>query len=297
MIMNQAQNRKLKEIWDSLDTGNPGPDTFRRLKEIHRNPAMESSGKRPFLRRVLVPAAAAVLLLVGVGIGLSIGREKQEPSVRTTTRMCYMTSGAMTQFDLPDGTKVWLNAGSSLSYDSESFSESPERRISLEGECFFDVVKNGKPFYVDFGQGSVRVVGTRFMVRHYERNEDDMVVLESGSVEVSSGDALVPLSPGQTMVLERGSGRISVSDGDISFDTDWMDHELNLKRVALSDLIKSVSHRYNVDIRLADGYSYRKRISLEIRNETLDQVLSIISIITGCKIRKVDDYTVLISGK
>lgn len=292
----KQKTRELQNLWNRLEIGETvsNANVEKKLKELHRISGMTKSRKYKIPNWLLIPIAAGLLLLLGTGIGLYVGG-KRTKSVPEHTQVCYLTSDSKTTFSLPDGTKVWLNAGSSLSFDKEEFLSSGERSVTINGEGFFDVTKNGEPFLVDFGSSSVKVTGTRFMVRHYARNANDLVLLESGSVEVVTPVATVPLSPGQVMTLARASGRISVSDEDMRFFTNWMDQTLNLKQVELKDLLKSLSHRYNVDIEMDPGYSYRNRISMEIKNETLDQALNIISIITGCKVTYKDEYTILIT--
>ena len=292
----KQKSRELKYLWNRLETGETAlnAETEKKLKEIHWISGMAKPRRYKIPRWLSVPIAAGLLLFLGAGVGLYVGEKRSQP-VLEHTQVCFLTSDAKTTFSLPDGTKVWLNAGSSLSFNKEDYLASGERCVAIDGEGFFDVTKSGEPFLVDFGSSKVKVTGTRFMVRHYDRNADDIVLLESGSVEVMTPAASVPLSPGQLMTLERSSGRISVSDEDIQFYTNWMEPTLNLKQVELEDLLKSLSHRYNVDIVMAPGYSYRKRISMEIKNETLDQALNIVSIITGCRITYKDEYTILIT--
>ncbi len=292
----KQKSKELKNLWNRLETGDSASNATveKKLKEIHRISGIEKSRRFKIPNWLLIPVAAGLLLLFGTSLGFYFGEKRLQPASEHT-QVCYLTSDAKTTFSLPDGTRVWLNAGSSLSFNKEAFLTSGERCVAIDGEGFFDVTKNGEPFLVDFGSSKVKVTGTRFMVRHYDRNTDDLVLLESGSVEVVTPVASVPLSPGQVMTLERSSGRISVSDEDMRFYTNWMEPTLNLKQVELKDLLKSLSHRYNVDIEMAPGYSYRNRISMEIKNETLDQALNIISIITGCKVTYKDEYTILIT--
>ncbi|MBQ7750227.1 MAG: FecR domain-containing protein [Bacteroidales bacterium] len=288
--------KELKALWNRLETGDTvsGKNVEDKLKELHKLAGMKGPGRNRFPLWLAASVAAGLLLLLGTGLGIYVGGRREQPAPERT-QVRYLTADAKTNFSLPDGTKVWLNAGSSLSFSQEEFMSSGVRSVSIDGEGFFDVAKNGEPFLVDFGSSKVKVTGTRFMVRHYGRNADDLVLLESGSVEVVTPAATVPLSPGQVMTLERSSGRISVSDEDMRFLTNWMDQTLSLKQVELKDLLKSISHRYNVDIEMAPDYSYHKRISMEIKNETLDQALNIISIITGCKVFYKGEYTILIT--
>ena len=96
-------------------------------------------------------------------------------------------AGQRAQLTLPDGSKVWLNAGSKLTYPS-IFKE--ERRVSLSGEGFFEVAKNAnKPFIVSTHTIDIRAIGTKFNVFSYPNTKESTVYLQEGSVKVSFPDA------------------------------------------------------------------------------------------------------------
>lgn len=187
--------------------------------------------------------------------------------------------GAKYKVILPDGTLVWLNAGSSLRYPT-SFAAS-ERRVELKGEAFFDVEKltnEGKriPFYVETPTQIVQVLGTEFNISAYEDDDAVKTTLISGKVNVSNrkGDENEILNPGyQSVLSNRGSFQV------IKVNTEtaqaWKNGNFMFEDMYLKDIMKQLCRWYNVKVDDADipHTTYNVFIS---RNETLSSVLNML---------------------
>jgi hypothetical protein len=106
-------------------------------------------------------------------------------------------NGGQYQVQLPDGTKVWLNAASSLKYPT-SFNSKGERRVSLTGEAYFEVAHNRKaPFIVSTAHQEVKVLGTHFNINSYSNEGKTITTLQQGSVKVTSAKSSEIIIPGQ----------------------------------------------------------------------------------------------------
>lgn len=161
--------------------------------------------------------------------------------------------GGQYQLNLPDGTRVWLNAASSLKYPV-SFSSKKERIVELTGEAYFEVAKvmmkdkgankTGRvPFIVVTDNQKIEVLGTHFNVNAYGDEPGIRTTLLEGSVRVNDH---VVLMPGEQSVF--AGGRLNVKAVNASDAVDWKNGEFVFNREPLTDILRKVSRWYNVDI-------------------------------------------------
>ena len=274
----------LCEIWCGTEGAASEADYREDLRQMHRE--MGVGGRPRFMARTWFygAAAAAVLLLAMAGEYLFLNKR-----TRSVERMSYVTSSAKGEFNLPDGSHVWLNSGSSLSFDQAN-----PRDVTLQGEGFFDVSKkDGQQFVVHTGTLDVKVLGTRFNVRsssHFDREE---VSLVSGKVEITAGDHSLMLAPGERASIAEGA--IEKTSADVTADASWTGQELVFDNVALADIINSLEHWYNVNFQVSDRVPTRARLSFKVRKESLEETEHVIGRITGCRFKALDEKNILIT--
>jgi transmembrane sensor len=158
--------------------------------------------------------------------------------------------GGEFQVRLSDGTKVWLNASSTLKYP-EQFSDSI-RKVELSGEAYFEVAKDAThPFILSAGNNNVRVLGTHFNVNNYADNQETIVTLAEGSVKLNGS---VILSPGEEGSIDH-SGKIKTGTADLESALAWKDGQFIFKMTPLEQVMKQVSHWYNARIFYQDNIS------------------------------------------
>lgn len=148
---------------------------------------------------------------------------------------------------LADGTEVWLNAESKLSYPSQFMDN--ERVVFLEGEAYFKVSRDEKrPFVVNTGELRTHVLGTQFNVKSYADNPQHITLVE-GSVRVNhlSTNEGVELKPGQDVCLNP-EGNFVLTEVDTYELTQWKEGYFYFNNVALGDIVKDIGRWYNVDI-------------------------------------------------
>ena len=195
--------------------------------------------------------------------------------------------GGQYQVMLSDGTRVWLNASSSLKYP-ESFFDSV-RKVVLIGEGYFEVAKNAThPFIVTVGNNEVRVLGTHFNVNAYADNSETVVTLAEGSVKLN-GSAL--LRPGQQGSIDR-AGNIRAGPADLETALAWKNGQFIFKMTPLEDLMKQVSHWYDADIVYRDSISehFNARIPRDVPVSRLLHLLEA----TGQVHFKIEDRTITV---
>jgi len=250
---------------------------------------LEQSNVRKFqLIRHFSQYAAVIGLAVLLATGYSLFEkwsQAREPMVWYET---YVPRGEKTQITLPDGTKVWLNAESTLKYPANKYFE--ERRLQLSGEGYFEVEKNEDvPFVVQASEYDIVVKGTSFNVMAYEDFNRIETSLLSGSVEIRNINGAAPdrslkLKPGQKLIFDKEENKITVKNTDVDGEVAWKDNLFIFSDVRFEELCRRLERWYDVDITLADPELKKIRYTGNFRNEeTIWQVLDIIKITTPIK--------------
>lgn len=181
--------------------------------------------------------------------------------------------GGQYQINLPDGSKVWLNSGSSLRYPVKF--NSLERNIEISGEAYFEVTKKeGLPFKVKVGEQEVEVLGTHFNVMAYTDEASINTTLIEGSVKVSNGKKSKIIIPGQQSRLK--NGEIEVHSVDIDEVIAWKDGFFLFKNENLQSMMRKISRWYDVEVIYQGniaGKSFGGKIS---RSRNISEVLNIL---------------------
>lgn len=155
------------------------------------------------------------------------------------------SNGETYQILLPDGSKVWLNSASSLSFDSNIGREN-YRNVKLKGEGYFEIAKSPKPFIVETESQKVEVLGTHFNIDAYgEKHGLIKTTLAEGKVKVASKMGEKILSPGQQAV--NNNGQLTMRKEDLEAVLAWKNGFFKFDGT-LADVMQSISRWYNVDI-------------------------------------------------
>jgi len=183
--------------------------------------------------------------------------------------------GGEYQVTLPDGTKVWLNAESSLRYPT-SFTGS-ERRVELNGEAYFEVAKNLKqPFVVRSGEAAVKVLGTHFNIMAYQDEPIFKTTLAEGSVALSKNGRQEILKPGQGGIITSGTNDIIVASTDVEQDLAWKNGNFYFQKTELSTIMKQLARWYDLEIRYAGAVPRKRFVGKISRYTNLSDVLDVL---------------------
>lgn len=162
--------------------------------------------------------------------------------------------GGQYRLTLPDGTKVWLNAASSITYPVIFVGR--ERKVKITGELYFEVAKNKEhPFIVDAdGKSLVEVLGTHFNVNSYAGEDQIRTTLLEGSVRVSAaavteGRQVAILKPGQQARQDREKESLVVGDADIENVMAWKNGFFSLQNARFEDVVKELERWYDVEVK------------------------------------------------
>ncbi|MBP7508474.1 MAG: DUF4974 domain-containing protein [Prolixibacteraceae bacterium] len=192
--------------------------------------------------------------------------------------------GTQAKVELADGTTVYLNSGSKLKFPL-SFKNKKERRVTLDGEGFFNVTENKRQaFIVQTGKLDIRVLGTSFNVDAYSDNRLLNVALVEGSVALQKpgskkDENIMELTPNQVATLNIADNKIYKTNvSDMYKYTAWVKGRIVFFGDPIQTIVKKLEKWYNVDIVISDKKLENYRFTGTFIDEPLEQVLSILSL-------------------
>jgi ferric-dicitrate binding protein FerR (iron transport regulator) len=274
--------------WDECDDSFIGEEErFQRiLDEIHHiinlRAPKPSWSKRLYTGLSRVAAIIIIPLLIAFYMVINHQGANVFSALQNTVSVPL---GATSQFELPDGTHVWLNSGSTLTYPM-SFTNQSYRVVALNGEGFFKVHKDKRfPFIVKMNGMDIRVTGTTFNARAYCDEPDVTVALVEGSVllgkqmltntfEVSSG-----LHPMEVAVLNKNNHQIMLAQkDDLTKYTAWTEGRTVFDNDPIQIVIEKLEKLYNIHVMISDKELLQYHFTATFINESLERALKIISL-------------------
>jgi len=332
----------LKEIWQDVDCDTINLETdiddqyekhtlrYNRRLKFGKNDLVNKENKEANRNPMYFTYAFALVFFIALGVLFF----KWNPDLFSgedntmVNRIEIMTQkGVRKQLVLPDGTKVWLNADSKLSYDN-SMNDSGIRSVSLEGEAFFDVVKDAhRPFYIVTKEIAIKVLGTAFNVKAYPDEDKTETTLLRGSIELVVNDRpkekfmLKPneklsvtknkmvegveqgimsdsvsnkISLANNITLTMGNlSKINVNNHEYIQETSWVDNKLVFKDETLEEIVPKLERWYDLDIEIADIKLKTYRYTGTITKENIDQVLTAMQLIKPFHFKIQNDDVIL----
>lgn len=254
-------------------------------------PAIAAGSNRAVLtlqngRRIVLGTGADTQIAINAGLTAHKTSDgsivfTQKPAPGRTNTGSYSTietpQGGQYQVILSDGTKVWLNAASSLRFPDQ-FSGN-KRQVEINGEGYFEVASNKSvPFYVSCGNQQIQVLGTHFNVHHYSDEQRSRVTLLQGSIRVRSGNnAAKLLHPGQEASSE--GGELLIREVDTEDAIAWQKGYFDFTGKTVEEALREISRWYNVGIHYKDdGVRMRKIAGTISKYQTAEQVLKKIAL-------------------
>lgn len=282
--------RQFKQ-WEKAWKENHLPDerTHREWERLHgrieRQSALQSIA--PGSRYGGWKKAAVIALLIGSTLGLHIGLRHLQPLWEEPAYFtCEAPYGEKSRIVLSDGTTVWLNAGSRLTYSSQY--NSSHRNVTLDGEGYFEVVKKGgAPFTVQTQLYNVVVKGTKFNVSAYSQDSYASTTLLEGAVVLNYKGKEIPMQPGESLRLDIASGQFTRQQTNARQSKAWAENRIEYDNITLKELIAKLSRQYNTPIHLAREEAGEKTFCISLRNrETIGEVLTALQQIIPIKIEQ-----------
>lgn len=306
----QQQFDLLSQLWQVHERSGSEASSSDKISRILQLSALEKviesadekiQEKKPvfFLRRKFLRYAATVVGLVAASfLVFYLGKEKDD----LNDGRIIAKNGSRTRALLPDGSTVWLNAGSTISY--EPGFNSKTREVILQGEAYFDVVKQpDRPFIVHAGAIDIKVLGTAFNVKSYPDEKTVETTLIRGLVQINRKNESQPifLRPHQKIVLPASTEAaippqretmnsaaknnsaslitegVSVLDSNLRDDelieTAWVFNRLEFRGDNFTELARKLERWYNISIQFTDEQSKELQFNGSLENETVQQAL------------------------
>ena len=184
-------------------------------------------------------------------------------------------------FTMSDGTRVWINAASTLKYPAKFAADS--RTVYASGEIYLEVAKDaGRPFYVVVDGITVKVLGTSFNIRAYADENDTKVTLLEGKIAAQINDKEYTLTPGKQLKRDKTFGETSVRTVDPAEIVSWTRGYYIFKKARLQEVVNTLKNWYGVNIMLSSGASdiiytgvVNKEEKLEVFLRRLEEVSNV----------------------
>ncbi|MDP4289448.1 MAG: FecR domain-containing protein [Bacteroidota bacterium] len=268
----------MKNIWHSLDKSiNPATIS---PKNALDNVMKQISNEYTIIRLWRFFKTAAAILLIPLVLGGLFWMKFTLDKTSTAYKEVFTANATRLAFNLDDGTKVWLNAGSSLKYPEKFTSQ--QRSVYLKGEAYFEVKSDkSKPFIVNTQSISVKATGTKFNVRAFLDQQLSEVSLLSGQVSVfksgSKENTIISLlKPNQHLDYNTNSHQGVLEEGDLYKYISWRDGKIIFRNDPLSAVLERIGEFHNVHFQCTDKKILEYRYHITFQNESLDEILDIL---------------------
>jgi ferric-dicitrate binding protein FerR (iron transport regulator) len=241
-----------------------------------------------------VAAGIAFLMAVGIAYWFTSNKKNEKPQQLVTISN---RENFTHKIVLSDGTQVWLNPNSSLSYNKNHFSDT-SREVIMTGEAFFDVSHDAaKPFRVTSGKIITRVLGTAFNITAYKNEKTINVLLVRGRIQVSSDRQHLVLMPGQLLSYNNSNRNIDVHNIQVDGKMDaFISGKMVFDNIPLATAINRIADAYAVHIDFKDSLLLKnKMITGAYTRNTADEVLRRILFIHGLKFKKKGEHEYIIN--
>lgn len=234
-----------------------------------------NKGRKLVIKRVMQVAAAVLLLFFGGHYVANWGQAEygviSADSQRFIEKVCL--GGQKISFTLPDGSKVKMNAESKIIFPAEF--DPNERIVELEGEAFFDVVRDtNRPFKVRTSDVNVKVLGTSFNVRAYQNETLAKVAVSSGKVAVnpSNADELI-VTPNEIVTYNRKHNKAIKSSFVTEEELGWTNKTLYFKNRSFEEVIREVERWYGVKIKVEKQFDSKSDLTAVYHNRPVNSVM------------------------
>jgi transmembrane sensor len=231
--------------------------------------------------------AAMLLFAIGTGIAFQYAGWGLKQDKLIYAQNCFIAAplGQMTNIVLPDGSKVMLNSGSSITYNG-NFSKG-ERLVMLKGEAFFDVAKDqDHPFRIETSLLNFEVFGTSFNIEAYPDDPTINTTLVEGSLAISdkTHKELHRLKPGENASYEGWQTKLVVTNVSTGIYTSWKDGLITFRNEKLKEIAKKIERWYNVKIIINNPkIGEQAYFGTILKNKPIDQILEVLKLSSSMK--------------
>lgn len=291
---------ELKRMWvlQNMPDKSPTEEQMLKLKQIcntsERGEKISVPGWQ--IKRYLV--AAVIITLLGFNLYLFTAKRNTEKQLEEKGRVLlteipaaykhtvYTNKGTKACLDLPDGSKVWLNADTRITFPDKFMGTT--REVELSGEAFFDVVSDSlNPMIISTNkQLKIKVLGTKFNVKSYENDTESVTTLVSGEVELlndkigSHETVLAKLKDEESFTFKSNETKGFVHKSDTTKQIAWKNGYLIFDAAPLSEVIKQLERWHGAKFKIEDASILDFKYTAEFHSESMIQILSMLKFIS-----------------
>lgn len=265
------------------------------IKDQVLKKVLNKAGKRRLLRPAISAAALVGALMLGAAVASLLNKPGQVEAPVALVPEGEITlstlPGQKAETLLPDGTKVWLNSGTTITYPA-AYGVKERTATLVQGEIYLNVSKkDDQLFTLNTPDGIIKVHGTSFDVMSYPADPSMTVSLEDGSIELLTNDnaSNTFISPGQKLNLDRSSGKIVLQRCDPALESVWRFGELKITREDFLDVMADMERWYGVEIKVIGKIPKDSYFWMTIKTESLREMLGLL--------RKITPFSYEIDGK
>jgi len=292
------KDEAMQELWEKCDsamTSSTLQDLGRLQERMNDEQPARSRASRWLYSQITKYAAVVALVIISSAITYYITKPS---SIRFAE--FSVPYGESQKMQLPDGSTVWINAGSTLIYPTKFFAST--RTVYLSGEASFSVTKNpNKPFIVSTKYLNVQALGTKFDVQAYPNMSFTTATLIEGRVKVDMTSNTIKsyiLKPNEQLTYSNKKHNISITSVDAVKQTSWEKGYLIFQGATFDDIVSTLERKYNVRINYdADKYSGRSYYGKFNPDESVEQVLSVLCQVVNKSSYKIHGSTIYIYSR
>ncbi|HZL10667.1 MAG TPA: FecR domain-containing protein [Prolixibacteraceae bacterium] len=282
---------EMKSIWLRMSGSHTIVDLDSEFDKLWKRINHTAKKTTFFIGKRILQYAAVILFTLGIG-GLSgyfLSGIKPEVSAMGIQKYTA-TKGSVSTIEFADGTKVWLNSGSELTYREDL--QTKQRLAELQGEAFFEVKHHDDfPLLVKVGQLVVRDLGTTFNIRAYSEDQVIETSLIEGKADIltNNGSSLVELKPGESAIYSTENNRIEIKPFTSNVLSAWRDGKFVIRDQRLEDIFNEMSRWYDVEFMFENQALRDYRYTGNIKKSTTAQhVLKMLKLTTDFNYRIIE---------
>lgn len=272
-----AKDEALKQVWNqSLDAEDPSLETaLARYKE-----SVDNYESRLHHRHVIlsVMKKAAVVMLPLLTALVAWYWAVHEMNQNRQLAEFYVPEGKVDSVMLADGSKVYVNGGSTFYYPKHFNKFNDTRDVYISGEAHFNVSHDQKhPFIVHAGDLNIKVLGTQFNVKAYAGQPTITTTLEKGSVRIYDEKMSLLMKPSQQVVYYRENGQFSQAVVDVKDFNYWISGNIGFDQATLKDILKRLSNCYGVKFQVDSSVDLAQKYTISFTShEKIDDVMEVL---------------------
>lgn len=275
---NRAEFRKAHQLHhlSNLKQSYSEMDVDKAWKELSSNLPKERKSQRIVYLNIIRKYAVSILILLTVGFGSLWTKEHYINKTKSAVIQFEAPKGEKSKVLLADGSMVWLNSQTKLRYNT-----STPRKVSIDGEVYFEVKKDPKhPFEVTTNTGIVvKVTGTKFNLRSYSDDQFVETTLDEGQVIITKDHhEIATLNPGQQAKYDIRKNELYVNNVSTKIYSLWKNNELRVFNISFAELAPQIERWYGVSIKLDPQIGYEDQFTMTIKTESIRELLEMMKL-------------------